>query len=592
MSTESTEPVVETSSPPPSRPSTPPSSRRDLQPIVPTRFDPDQPLRKPRQRKKNMVDPNPTPQPPAGTRTSPVEQSPPGDVAPTAPGTAIALTLDQVLKMIDYSMGKQQQVFTQALREVFPAPQATPPRSPEVAARDIRKLREEGIKLLLAPHSNLTPREAFTAVGMTESEAAETALSLRPSEMTFPSPPQSQHSVSPRGSPDNHHEGTSHRNGSAGTDYSSRGPAPHQRFERRGPDQRPQSYEANPHEQERPPRRDLPMDNSSRPPPVKPEDLGQFDGSSTSYGIWMSTITAYIHFRPNDQAWHDAIVRCIPFCLKEGARFWYTTLDDESRSNLRSWDRWVAEMNLAFRPNPTVLADLAEARKWDGIEDISLYYYAKLALLRQAYPDRPVNSFARQIKAGLPQECQGMVRTVMSHNPELKYLLNELREQEDTFKKMIANQKKIDSIPMRGNTNLTPSSAPSTLAPMVTTTVRQETTRTASARRFNTADLKATFRADGLFKEGNTVKYRVPGTSDVMVLNRNCKMCDAGHWDWMHDLLQPKGSVNVADAELFWVEQWDEQSHPATGDNLNKMATIEAPPSAKITEIPSPSAKN
>ncbi|GMK57154.1 hypothetical protein CspeluHIS016_0309940 [Cutaneotrichosporon spelunceum] len=149
-----------------------------------------------------------------------------------------------------------------------------------------------------------------------------------------------------------------------------------------------------------------PSDSEDKPPRgyrLLTQDIPTFGGGDANVDEWLEDVTTLIE---QSNAKYYEVTQRMPVILKGPAKKWLRTLSREKLRELRTWDDWCAILRKAFRKHgyQRQLVVRARERRLNIGEDISLYFYDKMALLRQAYPNAPDHTVAYDILEGLPED--------------------------------------------------------------------------------------------------------------------------------------------------------------------------------------------
>ncbi|SNX86178.1 uncharacterized protein MEPE_04887 [Melanopsichium pennsylvanicum] len=311
------------------------------------------------------------------------------------------------------------------------------------------------------------------------------------------------------------------------------------------------------------------VSTSSRRPSVKPEDIGTYDGSSDLLEFFLGRVAALVESR-QDPAWESAIIEVLPLCLRKTASQWYQLLGSPTRRKLNtSWAKWETALRNAFQPDASEIRRLADERRWDWTkESIAAYFYAKLSLLRAAYPTRVEGDLLHKIRLGLPSSLQLDVRSHMAAIPNMDNLLIELRNLEGPWRATLksssshrAGQRNEVAPQQQAQLRFGPPFLSSSnhlgiqrqdMGPRAPTPTRSE----ANNRLPAPAGLSASYNPANIsyiHKDGRNIRaYKLPSNGRPIYLSRSCRVCSQDHFGFEHEFLsrQPKAEAHIAQAEL------------------------------------------
>ncbi|KAE8237068.1 hypothetical protein A4X13_0g8925 [Tilletia indica] len=176
---------------------------------------------------------------------------------------------------------------------------------------------------------------------------------------------------------------------------------------------------------------------------IKSDDISTFDGTPENLELFLARVQA-VRFAENDASWDRAVLRAIPLALRGRAAIWHSTLTDRQRSNLFRIDSWFEALRENFSPHPAIVRRQARERAWEyEVEDILGYVFAKVALLKVAYPGLKEGEVVQEVAERLPVEIQMLLRQPHEHQPSLVKFRAELRVQEVFWRR--SNLFRIDS---------------------------------------------------------------------------------------------------------------------------------------------------
>ncbi|CAO1625277.1 unnamed protein product [Parajaminaea phylloscopi] len=269
----------------------------------------------------------------------------------------------------------------------------------------------------------------------------------------------------------------------------------------------------------------------------KTDDIGTFSGKPSELITFIARVESLWDMK-EDPNWREPLIEALPGCLKDTAATWYAMSSQSFRRTLTTWTAWKNALNEAFAYDPVELRQKALSRKWQfRREDAPAYFWDKSGLLRLAFPTYEPKSIIHEIKLGLPDDLQVLVRTSMARNPTVEDLLTEIRELEPSWRRMDPARRSLKESGAGGASGATSSpparSAERASAPPGGTA--------AQGRR-----LSETYDPKNAWVDANgTRHYRIPGDPGrrVLQLNRNCGICkrqgepNGKHFDFEHDTL-------------------------------------------------------
>ncbi|KAE8228110.1 hypothetical protein CF326_g6970 [Tilletia indica] len=291
---------------------------------------------------------------------------------------------------------------------------------------------------------------------------------------------------------------------------------------------------------------------------IKSDDISTFDGTPENLELFLARVQA-VRFAENDASWDRAVLRAIPLALRGRAAIWHSTLTDRQRSNLFRIDSWFEALRENFSPHPAIVRRQARERAWEyEVEDILGYVFAKVALLKVAYPGLKEGEVVQEVAERLPVEIQMLLRQPHEHQPSLVKFRAELRVQEVFWRVrynrplVTATGEESESTPSKKRT--------STFAELVAPSTLAMTPASPSFARGSVAQRRGKPYSEdfdpsriGQGKSPRTGKdtmfYRVPDTADTIWCERPCRRCGANHFDFAHEHFTTRPQVRFAEEE-------------------------------------------
>ncbi|KAE8244772.1 hypothetical protein A4X13_0g6281 [Tilletia indica] len=302
------------------------------------------------------------------------------------------------------------------------------------------------------------------------------------------------------------------------------------------------------------------MAESSKAPAV-PSDATALETPSTR------TAVAAIRYAENDASWDRAVLRAIPLALRDRAAIWHSTLTDRQRANLCRFDAWYEALRENFSPHPSTVRRQARERAWDpDVEDILGYVFAKVALLKVAYPGYKEGEVVQEVAERLPIDIQMLLRQPHERQPSLVNLRAELRVQEVFWR--LRHQRPLLRSTAEEADSSSSKKRTSTFAELATPSALVIAPTSSSSSRGSVAQRRGKPYSEDFdpsrLGQGksprtgkDTVCYRVPDTEETIWCERPCRRCGANHFDFAHDHAVSKAQVRFA------VEEEDD-GYPAT----------------------------
>ncbi|KAK0520169.1 hypothetical protein OC842_007185, partial [Tilletia horrida] len=310
--------------------------------------------------------------------------------------------------------------------------------------------------------------------------------------------------------------------------------------------------------------------SAEREPPTrqlicKHETLGSFDGDPAKLESFLSRVRAI--GRKRIHGWEDAVLAAVPDALTGHAAKWHASLTKHESDAIDTLDALCTAMRRAFPINRAQLRSLARQRRWKPEEESAMnYYFDKILLMRQAFGDTySEKALAQDVADGLDASMRGYVR-LPTDNPTLHQLQEAMAEWEPTWRE-------VHSVSVLSPTELEPNapsmlrskSEPPTPAGVVLPSTplppppqrppRSEQRQSApgAAPRPTSASvgsLAQTYDPSRVVpaSNGQPRMYRLPNSSRVMRLNRNCNRCGQQHFDFEHEHLLTSGQIRVVEA--------------------------------------------
>ncbi|KAE8217351.1 hypothetical protein CF326_g9474 [Tilletia indica] len=293
---------------------------------------------------------------------------------------------------------------------------------------------------------------------------------------------------------------------------------------------------------------------------VKSEDISTFDGTPENLELFLARIQS-IRFAENDASWDRAVLRAIPLALRGRAAIWHSTLTDRQRANLCRFDAWYEALRENFSPHPSVVRRLARQRAWDpDVEDILGYVFAKVALLKVAYPGYNEGEVVQEVAERLPVDIQMLLRQPQKRQPTLANLRAELRVQE-VFWRHRHNRPLLNATPaqeeslvsQKRTTAFTELATPAALAiapmPSSSSSARGSVAQRRGKPYAEDFDPSRLGQGKSPRTGKDTVFYRVPETTETIWCERPCRRCGGNHFDFSHDHFTSKPQVRFAEEE-------------------------------------------
>ncbi|KAK0520043.1 hypothetical protein OC835_007335 [Tilletia horrida] len=317
------------------------------------------------------------------------------------------------------------------------------------------------------------------------------------------------------------------------------------------------------------PERDHPPVTSSRQLICKHETLGSFDGDPTKLEGFLSRVRAI--GRKRIAGWEDAVIAAVPDALTGQAAKWHASLTEKETAAWTTLDDLIAAMRRAFPINRAQLRSLARQRQWEPrVESAMNYYYDKVLLMRQAFGDTySEKALAQDVADGLDASMRAYVR-LPAENPKLQQLQDAMAEWEPVWREAHAigltvpgddrstapSMTRSQSEPAASNSaalTSTPLPAPPPRPPR--SEQRQPSTPSAAPQRTSASvgSLSQTYDSSRVVPaaNGQPRMYRLPNSTRIMRLNRNCNKCGQEHFDFEHDHLLTAGQIRVAEAAPY-----------------------------------------
>jgi hypothetical protein len=119
---------------------------------------------------------------------------------------------------------------------------------------------------------------------------------------------------------------------------------------------------------------------------IKPSDLPKFYGKDNEdIDEWIEKVSAIFTY---SGARDTELLRILPLLLQGNASEWFTTLGDEGRARLLTWDAWKAALRNGFYlpDHEMTKRMLCRNRMLKRTESFGDYFQARKALQRYVYP--------------------------------------------------------------------------------------------------------------------------------------------------------------------------------------------------------------
>jgi transposase InsO family protein len=144
---------------------------------------------------------------------------------------------------------------------------------------------------------------------------------------------------------------------------------------------------------------------------IKPSDLPKFFGKDNEdIDEWIEKVSAIFTY---SRAKDIDLLRILPLLLQGNASVWFTTLGDEGRARLTSWDTWKAALRNGFYlPDHEMTKQmLCRNRILKRTETFGDYFQSRRALQRYVYPAGTSDKvLIRDIMEGIPQHLHPIIR--------------------------------------------------------------------------------------------------------------------------------------------------------------------------------------
>jgi hypothetical protein len=144
---------------------------------------------------------------------------------------------------------------------------------------------------------------------------------------------------------------------------------------------------------------------------IKPSDLPKFYGKDTEdVDEWIEKVSAIFTY---SRARDIDLLRILPLLLQGNASEWFTTLGEEGRARLTSWDSWKAALRNGFYlPDHEMTKQmLCRNRMLKKTESFGDYFQSRRALQRYVYPHGTSDKvLIRDIMEGIPQHLHPIIR--------------------------------------------------------------------------------------------------------------------------------------------------------------------------------------
>ncbi|KAE8228325.1 hypothetical protein CF326_g6747 [Tilletia indica] len=298
---------------------------------------------------------------------------------------------------------------------------------------------------------------------------------------------------------------------------------------------------------------------------IKSDDISTFDGTPENLELFLARVQA-VRFAENDANWDRAVLRAIPLALRGRAAIWHSTLTDRQRAGLFRIDAWFEALRENFSPHPSIVRRQARERAWEyEVEDILGYVFAKVALLKVAYPSLAEGEVVHEVAERLPVELQMLLRQPHERQPSLVKFRAELRVQEvfwrvhynRPLRVVTAEESELPSAKKRT----------STFAELITPSALAITPSPPSSTRGSVAQRRGKPYSEdfdpsriGQGKSPRTGKdamfYRVPDTTETIWCERPCRRCGANHFDFAHEHFTSRPQVR-------FIEEEEDDGYPA-----------------------------
>lgn len=144
---------------------------------------------------------------------------------------------------------------------------------------------------------------------------------------------------------------------------------------------------------------------------LKPSDLPKFYGKDTEdVDDWIEKVSAITTY---SNAKDPELLKLLPLLLNGNASEWFTTLGDEGRRRLNTWDAWKAALRNAFYlPDQEMRKRMmCRNRVLKRNETFGDYFQARRALQRYLYPEgTPDKILIQDIMEGIPIHLHPIIR--------------------------------------------------------------------------------------------------------------------------------------------------------------------------------------
>ena len=144
---------------------------------------------------------------------------------------------------------------------------------------------------------------------------------------------------------------------------------------------------------------------------IKPSDLPKFYGKDNEdVDEWIEKVSAIFTY---SRARDIDFLRILPLLLHGNASEWFTTLGEEGRARLTSWDSWKAALRNGFYlPDHEMTKQmLCRNRTLKRTETFGDYFQSRRALQRYVYPPGTSDKvLIKDIMEGIPQHLHPIIR--------------------------------------------------------------------------------------------------------------------------------------------------------------------------------------